>query len=88
MPQAATRCYGDLMNDRKRYSTNEAARAAGISRDTLLRWLAAGKIAEPDRNRNGWRAFTEAELKAVVRYANKITPAPRKRQTSLNLRGA
>lgn len=75
------------MNDKKRYTTNEAAQAAGISRDTLLRWLATGKVPEPDRNRNRWRVFTEAEVKAIIRYANKITPAPRKRQTSLRLQG-
>jgi site-specific DNA-methyltransferase (cytosine-N4-specific) len=76
------------MNDQKRFSTTQAARAAGISRDTLLRWLTAKKIPEPDRNRNGWRVFTESEVNAIIRFAHKITPAPRKQQTRLRLRGA
>jgi len=32
----------------KSYTTEEAARAAGISRATLQAWIAAGKIKAPD----------------------------------------
>lgn len=76
------------MADKKLYTSEEVAKAAGVRRETVIRWCKANKIPEPDRDRNGWRLFTEAELKAVVRYANTIIPAPRKRQTSLSLRGA
>lgn len=74
------------MTDNTLYSTTDVAERAQISRDTLLRWLKSGKIEEPDRNRNGWRVFTEAELEAVLRYANKVIPSPRKRQRSLQLK--
>lgn len=76
------------MGDKKLYTSDEVAKIAGVRRETILRWCRAGKIPEPDRDRNNWRMFTEAELKAAIRYANKITPAPRKRQTTLTLRGA
>ena len=72
------------MKDKKFYSTNEVAALAGISRDTLLRWLRSGKVRiDPARDRNGWRLFSEAEKEAVVRYANKITPSPRRAQREL-----
>lgn len=54
-------------------STAEVARQAGIHKDTLLRWLRAGRVAEPQRDRRGWRYFTSAEAQAVAQFAQ-ITP--------------
>lgn len=71
------------MSPNKFYSTTAVAAEAGISRDTLLRWLKQKKVPEPSRNRNGWRIFTADELKAVVRFANKVTPSPRKVQVEM-----
>lgn len=73
------------MGEKRLYSTKEVADLAGVSRDTLIRWLRDGKVPEPDRNRNNWRMFNERELKAVLRYATKIIPSPRKRQRELSL---
>lgn len=53
--------------------TADIAQRAGIHRDTLLRWFREKKIAEPGRNANGWRVFTEADAERIVRYANSIT---------------
>lgn len=72
------------MPDKKFYSTTEAGKKAGVSRDTILRWLRDHKIPEPARDRNGWRIFTEQEMRAIIRYANKVTPSPQKRQGSLS----
>lgn len=66
-----------------RYTTTEVAEQAGISRDTLLRWLKAGKVSDPDRDRNGWRIFTEANLKEILRYKNRVVPSPKKSQGKL-----
>lgn len=52
------------------YTTAEVAERAGVHRDTLLRWLREGRIQEPARNRNGWRAFTDAEAQAIVQFAH------------------
>lgn len=71
------------MTGKKLYSTNDVAEKAGVSRDTILRWLRDGKIPEPDRDRNGWRIFNDQELKVILRYANKVTPAPRRTQGEL-----
>lgn len=47
------------------YSTEEAAEKLGISKSTILRWLKQGRIDEVRRDRNGWRVFTSADLKAI-----------------------
>lgn len=51
-------------------STAEAARRAGVHRDTLLRWLRRGLVEEPDRDRNGWRSFGEEEIRTIIDFAN------------------
>ncbi len=54
--------------------TAEAAKKAGISKATLLRWLKDGKIPEVARDIRGWRVFTEEEVEKIREYANKIVP--------------
>lgn len=54
----------------KTYSTAEAARKAGIHRDTLLRWLREGKVAEPRRDRRGWRVFSDHDVQQICSYAS------------------
>ena len=54
---------------KKLLSTAEVAEQAGVHKDTLLRWLRAGDVAEPKRDRHGWRVFTPKEVGAVVLYA-------------------
>jgi len=61
------------MNGQNYYRTVDICRMAGISRATLFRWLAAGTIAEPGRDRRGWRVFTEDETNRICREANKTT---------------
>ena len=57
-------------------STAEVARRAGVHRDTLLRWLRRGLIQEPQRDRHGWRYFSETQAKAVITYAKSSTESP------------
>lgn len=52
-----------------KFSTAEVAKLAGVHKDTLLRWLRAGVVAEPSRDRHGWRSFTSIEAKLVADYA-------------------
>jgi len=58
-----------------RTSTAEVARRAGVHRDTLLRWLRRGLVPEPDRDRHGWRYFSESEASAVIAYAKSSSEA-------------
>jgi DNA modification methylase len=57
-------------------STAEVARRAGVHRDTLLRWLRRGLVREPGRDRHGWRAFSEEQVRAIVAFAKSSTEAP------------
>lgn len=50
-------------------STSDVAARAGVHRDTLLRWLREGVVAEPLRDRNGWRTFSAIEAEAIVAHA-------------------
>jgi excisionase family DNA binding protein len=49
--------------------TNEAARAIGVSRQTLLRWLQEGKVRDVKRDRNGWRVFSREDVARLRRWA-------------------
>jgi site-specific DNA-methyltransferase (cytosine-N4-specific) len=56
-------------------STAEVARQAKVHKDTILRWLRAGLIPEPKRDRRGWRYFTTAEAQSVVAFAETSSEA-------------
>ena len=64
------------MDNRKIYRTKDAAARAGVVKDTILRWLRTGKVKEPNRDRNRWRAFSEEDIQAIVEFANQETPRP------------
>ena len=53
--------------------TKEVASTVGIHKDTLLRWLRNELVAEPKRDRNGWRLFTHEETEAIKHYADNGT---------------
>ena len=55
-------------------TAHEVAGLAGISKNTLLRWLKAGKVPEVARDRNGWRIFSEEDVARVKAYAGMTTP--------------
>jgi len=45
--------------------TIEVAKKAGISKSTLLRWIAQGYIKDVNRDSRGWRVWTKEELAKV-----------------------
>jgi predicted site-specific integrase-resolvase len=52
-------------------STIQVARLAGISKNTLLSWLHAGKIPEPKRQNNGGqdvRLWSDHDVAGVSKY--------------------
>lgn len=52
------------------YATHEAAKAAGISKPTLLRWIKQRTVNDAaKRDRNGWRLFNETEVEAICKFA-------------------
>jgi excisionase family DNA binding protein len=50
---------------RENLSTDQAAKALGVSKSTLLRWFREGRIAEVARDRNNWRVFTAHDIERI-----------------------
>lgn len=61
-----------MMN--KRYRLQEVADLVGKHRNTILSWLRTGRIPEVNRDTNGWRFWTEENLKEVLEYATQVLP--------------
>ena len=72
-----------MVAENNRYTTIQTAEKVGVSKETILRWLRAGKISEPDRDRNGWRIFSEAEVNEILRFKNRVVRSPKKAQRRL-----
>ncbi len=51
------------------YTTKEVAKKVGVHRDTILRWLREGKISEPNRDRNGWRKFSNNDINDILSFS-------------------
>ena len=48
------------------YFAHEAAKQAGISKATLLRWIEKGLVSDAKRrDRNEWRLFSAAEIARI-----------------------
>ena len=59
---------------KKYFHTSEAARMAGISRSTLLRWIETGAVRdESHRDRHGWRLFSQANVTKLQKEASRIS---------------
>jgi excisionase family DNA binding protein len=58
------------MAEQKTYSTEEAAKAAGISKSTLLRWIKQGVVSDVRRDRNNWRVFTIKDVSLLKKVAS------------------
>lgn len=56
----------------QKVSTAKVAAMAGVHKDTLLRWLRRGLIPEPQRDRHGWRAFSQAQANEIISFAKKL----------------
>ena len=70
------------------FSAHEVALAAGISKNTLLRWLKQGKVPEPFRDRNGWRVFQQEDVDRICAFANKTSPPDVYQRATRSARGA
>jgi excisionase family DNA binding protein len=54
------------------YTASEVAEMAGVHRLTLLRWIREGKLADVQRDRNGWRLFSKEIAQQIADYAQGI----------------
>jgi predicted site-specific integrase-resolvase len=56
------------------YRTADACRMAGISRNTLFRWVKGGMFSDVEyRDCRGWRLFTATQVEAIRTKTNHIT---------------
>ena len=53
------------------YKTSEIAKIAKTTKQNLYNWLKKKKIPEPARDRNGFRIWTDNDLKAVLEFKNR-----------------
>ena len=61
------------LDGRTYYNIGEACELAGISRDTFLRWVRKGKFIDVEhRDRNGWRLFTNDDVRRLKTRINLI----------------
>lgn len=68
------------------YRTAEVCRMAGISRNTLFRWLKERVFSDVEyRDWRGWRLFTLAQVEAIKRNSQHITAFPLKRKSKRNI---
>jgi excisionase family DNA binding protein len=54
------------------YTTAEAAQRAGVSKNTLLRWIAEGRLADVARDWRNWRVWSEADVARVCALRDQL----------------
>jgi hypothetical protein len=55
------------------YRTKEACLMAGITKNTFLRWVTSGSFSDVcQRDRRGWRLFTQEDLEKLIAEVNRI----------------
>jgi DNA-binding transcriptional MerR regulator len=55
------------------YTTSEACLKAGTNRNTFLRWVREKRFTDvANRDRNGWRLFTEDDINRLRNAVNRI----------------
>jgi predicted site-specific integrase-resolvase len=65
-----------VINNRTYYRTSEACQTAGVSRSTFFRWLKMGVLEDvPQKDRRGWRLFTESDIRKIRAEVNRIGAA-------------
>lgn len=67
------------------YTTAQVAKAVGVSKNTLLKWLYAGVLQEPKRVRVAgmhWRVWTQTDVERArkLKGTMKRGPKPRKKK--------
>jgi DNA-binding transcriptional MerR regulator len=66
--------------NRKRYTTVQVAKAAGVPRATLQFWIASGKISAPSVRLVGGKAvrlWTDTDIWRIQKLRGTLKPGPR-----------
>jgi DNA-binding transcriptional MerR regulator len=61
------------------FSTIEAAKSIGVSKNTLLRWLDEGLIDDVQRDWRGWRVWKQRDIERIKAFKSEYHGKPIKR---------
>ena len=61
------------------FSTVEAAKGVGVSKNTLLRWLDEGLIEDVQRDWRGWRVWQKQDIERVKAFQEAYHSEPVRR---------
>jgi MerR-like DNA binding protein len=61
------------------FTTNEAAKRAGISKNTLLRWMECGLVEDVERDWRGWRIWQHRDIERIKTFQVAYHSKPRER---------
>ena len=62
------------ISGKKYYRTQEALALVGLPRSTFFKWLKEEKVEDVKyKDRNGWRLFTDDDIKKLKRFKETIT---------------
>ncbi len=62
------------ISGKKYYRTQEALALIGLPRSTFFKWLKEEKVEDVKyKDRNGWRLFTDDDIKKLKRFKETIT---------------
>ncbi len=53
-------------------SITEAAERVGVSRRTIVRWEASGKVAKAKRDYKGWRVSDHDDIEELIAFHDKV----------------
>ncbi len=74
-----------VIKGKKYYQTREALEKAGISRATWYRWRAANIVTDAkQKDRRGWRLFTEKEVEKLADFAQQVKSVPSQSELDLD----
>jgi predicted site-specific integrase-resolvase len=62
------------------YSTVEAAKSVGVSKNTLLRWLDEGLTEDVERDWRGWRVWRREDIARVKAFREAYHSEPQRRR--------
>lgn len=60
------------INGQRYYHTAEVCQRIGISRPTLFRWLKRGILEKSQKDRRGWRLFTDDDLSRLEAETRRV----------------
>jgi molybdopterin-binding protein len=62
------------------WTRTEVAAALHVTPRTLYNWEREGRISAPERDRRGWRRYSEEQVDGLRQMLGIVTPSPRREQ--------